>query len=73
MAKTTVIRFLYTLRGIDCEFEVVKQHGADGWLCRVIDGPMIGEELVFKLETIRLGQLRLSAQSKRLAGAGAAG
>jgi hypothetical protein len=66
MTQKAPIRFLYTLRGIDCEFEVVKQY-SNGWLCRVVNGPVIGEELVFQLQTIRIGELRL----RSLVGAGA--
>lgn len=63
MAATKKIRFLYDLRGAECEFEVVKPF-RDGWLCSVVVGPFIGEELVFQQRTIRVGQKRLALSRK---------
>jgi len=63
MAKKA-IRFLYMDRGIDQEFEVIKPYSR-GWLCRVVRGPLLDDELVFDWETIRFGQVRLSVLNKK--------
>lgn len=64
MESTQSVRFLYALNGIDQEFEVVKAYGK-GWLCRVVRGPLVGDEMVFAWETIRFGQNRLSAAQRQ--------
>lgn len=63
MESSQPVRFLYTLNGIDQEFEVVKAYGRD-WLCKVVRGPLPDDEMIFSWETIRFGQVRLSAAQK---------
>lgn len=57
--------FLYTLRGVDCLFEAVTKQ-SDGWFCRVVNGPMIGEELVINSDIVEAGRLRLASSNKMI-------